>query len=76
MEKAMMLKAAWIFLIMSIAMLAFTFRYFHYSKENGLLGTEYHKKTIKPFVSMLFGVLGANLLFASIVFFVLAMLQN
>ena len=54
MEKAMMLKAAWIFLIMSIAMLAFTFRYFHYSKENGLLGTEYHKKTIKPFVSMLF----------------------
>ena len=41
MEKAMMLKAAWIFLILSIAMLAFTFRYFHYSKENGLLGTEY-----------------------------------
>ena len=76
MEKAMMVNAALIFLIMAVAMLAFTFRYFHYSKENGLLGTEYHKKTIKPFVSMLFGVLGANLLFASIVFFVLGMLQN
>ena len=75
MDKAMMMKAALVFLILALADFVFTFRYFHYAKDNGLLGREYHKETRKPLVAMLWGVLGADLLFASIVFFVLGLLK-
>ena len=75
MDKAMMMKAALIFLALALADFVFTFRYYHYAKDNGLLGKEFNEETKKPLVSVLWGVLGADLLFASIVFFVLGLLK-
>ena len=75
MDKAMMMKAALIFLVLALADFVFTFRYYHYAKDNGLLGREFSEETKKPLVSVLWGVLGADLLFASIVFFVLGLLK-
>ena len=76
MDKTTMMKAALIFFVLSIAVFLFSFRYFHYSKENGLLGREYHKEANKPVVSMLWGILGTDLLCVSIVFFVLGLLNK
>ena len=75
MDKAMMMKAALIFLVLALADFVFTFRYYHYAKDNGLLGSEFNEETKKPLVSVLWGVLGADLLFASIVLFVLGLLK-
>ena len=76
MEKALFLKAAPVLLVLSVAELYFTFWYYHHAKDNGLPGREYHKQTKKPLVSGLFGVLGADLLAASVVFFVLWLLSK
>ena len=73
MGKAIMMKSSLVLLVLAIAELFFTFIYFHYAKDNCLLGREYSKKPRKPVVSLLFGVLGADLMAASIVFFVLGL---
>jgi len=73
MGKAIMMKSALLLLVLAAAELFFTFIYFHYAKDNGLIGREYSKQSRKPVVSLLFGVLGADLMAASIVFFVLGL---
>jgi hypothetical protein len=70
-DGTILVKAAGRLFMTAVAVLAFTFYYFHYSKENGLPGLTYSKKTNKPFVSMLLGMLGTVLLSASIIFLVL-----
>lgn len=73
MEKAIMMKSAFVLLVLATAELFFTFIYFHYAKDNCLIGREYSEQPRKPVVSLLFGVLGADLLAASIVLFVLGL---
>ena len=41
MEKAIMMKSAFVLLVLATAELFFTFIYFHYAKDNCLIGREY-----------------------------------
>ena len=75
-DKTFMMKAAAVLLVLSIAELYWTFWYFHHAKDNALPGSEYHEQPKKPMVSFLFGVLGADLMAASIVLFVLGLLRG
>ena len=75
MDRGTCIRAAFILLVLSVAELYFTFWYFHHATDNGLPGRAYHAETKKPTVSLLFGVLGADLMAASFVFFVLGILS-
>ena len=70
------LSASGVLFLISVALFALTFWYFHYAGENGLPGREYHEKPIKPFVSLLFGVLATVLLASSIICLVFALLSR
>ena len=67
MEKSVFLKASGILFLIALGVFLFTFYYYHYAKDNGLLGKTYHETAKKPFVTLLFGILGTVLLAASII---------
>ena len=76
MRKKRCLSASGILFLIASAVFAFSYRYFHYAKENGLLGKTFHKKPNKPFVSMLFGVWAVVLLASSVVSLVYGLLEK
>ena len=64
--KQIMLNTSAILFAASVVVLVFTFFYFHFANEKGLLSKTFNKKPNKPFVSYMFGALGV-VLFANAV---------
>ena len=67
MEKSTLLSASGVLFLVALAVFVFSFFYYHYANEKGLLGKTFHKKPTKPFVSFLFGILGTVILASSII---------
>jgi heme/copper-type cytochrome/quinol oxidase subunit 1 len=76
MTKTNYLTASGILFLIAFIVFAFTFYFFHFIRENGLPGRQYYKNPNKPFISLLFGVLGTVLFAAAIVCLVFGLVMQ
>ena len=76
MDSELLLRASLTLFLIAAVALSFTYRYFHNSTKHGTMGREFHRKTEKPFASMMFGLLSADLTAAAITLLVLSLLSR
>ena len=73
-SQSVFLSASGILFLVAQAVFVFTFIYYHYSKDNGLFGKIFHRETNKPFISLLFGILGTVILAVAVIFLVFGLI--